>query len=127
MSREESFYDPATGQPQVCSGQCSTCIGRPGNLMDLKPGRVRRMVRDAVQSGGAIICHQTLSFGDHPEQGGAVCRWFYDAFGHQSNVIRIMSRIGEGFKEIELPAEDEEDEAMEEALEIRHRQERGGP
>lgn len=116
MSREESFYDRATGQPQVCSGQCSTCIGRPGNPMQLDPGRVRRMVRDAVQSGGAIICHQTLSYGDHPEQGGAVCRWFYDHYGHLSNVIRIMGRIGEGFKEIELPDDaEDEDHDQEEA------------
>jgi hypothetical protein len=111
--REESFYDPATGQPQVCAQQCSDCIGRPGNPMQLNPGRVGQMVRGAVSSGGAIICHQTLSYGDHPEQGGAVCRWFYDTYGHLSNVIRIMSRIGEGFKEIELPAEDEEDDQAE--------------
>lgn len=114
VSREESFYGP-DGRPQVCSGQCSTCIGRPGNPMNLKPGRVRQMVRDAVQIDAAIICHQTLSYGDHPERGGAVCRWFYDAYGHLSNVIRVMSRIGDGFREIELPADDEDDEQGQEA------------
>lgn len=113
---EEHYFGP-DGRPQVCSGQCPTCIGRPGNPMHLKPGRVKQMVRDAVSNGGVIICHQTLSYGDHPEQGGAVCRWFYDTYGHLTNSIRVMSRIGDGFREIDLPDDDEdaEDDETQEA------------
>lgn len=109
MSEREDYFGP-DGRPQVCAGQCSTCISRPGNPMQLNPGRVKSMVRNAVNSGDAIICHQTLSYGDHPEQGGAVCRWFYDHYGHRSNGIRVMSRIGDGFREIELPDDEDDDQ-----------------
>lgn len=102
--REETILGP-DGKPRVLSEQCSTCIGRPGNLMQLDPGRVRRMVREAV-NGGGIICHQTLSYGDYPEFGGAACRWFYDHYGHLCNLFRIYGRIG-GFTEVEPPQDNE--------------------
>jgi hypothetical protein len=109
VSDREDYFGP-DGRPQVLAGQCSTCIGRPGNLMRLNPGRVKGMVQSALNAGGGIICHQTLSYGDHPEQGGAVCRWFYDHYGRQSNGVRVQSRVGGGFREIELPCcEDDED------------------
>lgn len=96
----------ADGRPRVLAEQCSTCIGRPGNLMNLRPGRVRQMVRDAVRGGG-IPCHQTLSYGGHPEYGGpAACRWFYDHYGPACNLFRIYDRLG-GFTEVEPPQEDE--------------------
>jgi hypothetical protein len=96
------------GKPRVLSGQCSTCVGRPGNLMQLRPGRLRKMVQEAVNSGGGgIICHQTLSYGSHPGFGGAVCRWFYDHYGHLCNLIRIYERLG-GFTEVDPPQDDEE-------------------
>jgi hypothetical protein len=108
----EEISNGPTGRPQLCAGQCATCIGRPGNLMDLRPGRLRGMVNGALQSGGLIICHETLSYGQNPERGRAACRWFYEQFGHLSNIIRITERLG-GFDEIELPAGDEEDQEQE--------------
>lgn len=104
-AREETIFG-ADGKPRVLSEQCSTCIGRPGNPMKLRPGRVKAMVEAGV-NGQGITCHQTLSYGDHPDFGGAMCRWFYDTFGYLSNFIRIMGRIG-GFTEVE-PPQDEED------------------
>ena len=104
----ESYYG-RDGRPRVLSDQCSTCIGRPGNLMKLNPGRVKQMVEDAVNSGGGIICHQTLSYGDHPDFGGAMCHWFYASFGHLSNGVRIAERLG-GFAVVDPPADDEEDQ-----------------
>lgn len=56
----------------VCRRMCKTCIFRPGNLMNLAPGRVTDMVDDATRDQSAIICHSTLS-GDN-----AVCRGFFD-------------------------------------------------
>jgi hypothetical protein len=106
---EETIIGP-DGKPRVLSEQCLTCIGRPGNLMQLRPGRVRSMVREGV-NGGGIICHQTLSYGEHPELGGAACRWFYDRYGHLCNLYRIYDRLG-GFTEVE-PPQDEDDEAGE--------------
>jgi hypothetical protein len=97
------------GKPRVLSEQCSTCIGRPGNLMQLRPGRLREMVQGAV-NGGGIACHQTLSYGGHPDFGGAaLCRWFYDCYGHLCNLVRIYWRLG-GFTEVEPPQDEEENE-----------------
>lgn len=104
----EEISKGPNGRPQLCAGQCATCIGRPGNLMKLRSGRLREMVNSALQSGGLIICHETLTYGQNPERGRAACRWFYEQFGHLSNFTRIIERLG-GFDEIELPGDDEEE------------------
>lgn len=62
---------------------CSTCIFRPGNLMDLHPGRVRQLIDEACDDDGAIVCHQTLE-----EPLGAVCRGFFDRFADRSWPLR---------------------------------------
>lgn len=103
---EESCFDPATKRPRLLTDKCSTCIFRPGNPMHLSPGRVKSMVREAIQNGSqGIICHQTLSYGDNPDFGGALCRGFYDSYGPQNNFIRIMERLG-GFTEVTPPETD---------------------
>lgn len=87
--------------PRLCAVKCSTCIFRPGNLMQLRPGRVRQMVNDSLAGGGFITCHATLPYagtGARP----AICRGFYDAYGHASNLIRMWSRIG-GFDQVQPP------------------------
>jgi len=73
------------GRVHVCREMCSTCIFRPGNLMDLNPGRVQGMIRDSVRKQSAIICHQTLD-GDE-----AVCRGFYDQ--HKTQPLQIAERL----------------------------------
>jgi hypothetical protein len=101
----ESCFDHATGRPRLLSRQCSTCIGLPGNLMHLSPGRLRDMVRSALREGSqGIICHQTLSYGGNPAFGGALCRWFYDRYGYLNGFIRVMGRLG-GFTEVAPPEE----------------------
>lgn len=101
--RPESCY--VDGVPRVLSKQCSTCIGRPGNKMHLNAGRVKGMVNAANREGSqGIICHQTLSYSG-TETGGALCRWYFDTFGHLNGFIRIMERLG-GFTEIEPPEAD---------------------
>ncbi|MCK7627261.1 hypothetical protein MUU72_29905 [Streptomyces sp. RS10V-4] len=52
--------DPATWTVRVCQDRCTTCIFRPGNLMNLAPGRVANMVNRAVADEGHIVCHKTL-------------------------------------------------------------------
>lgn len=101
---ERSVFDPATGMPRLLSEQCSSCIGRPGNLMDLRAGRVRGMVAEALDGGGAIICHQTLGYAGQPPAAAAYCRWFYDKFGQRSNLLRVYERLG-GFLEVLPPGE----------------------
>lgn len=92
-------------RPAVLSTKCSTCIFRPGNPMHLEPGRVAQMVRDSVAAGGAITCHKTLPYGEHPDYGEAVCRGFFDTVGERTNIIRIVNRLG-GYREVPPPGED---------------------
>lgn len=88
--------------PRLCRERCSTCIFRPGNRMQLRPGRVRGMVREALQGGGFITCHSTLPYAG-TDAKPAICRGFYDSYGHLSNLIRIFGRLG-GFDEIDPPS-----------------------
>jgi hypothetical protein len=105
----ETCFDPATHRPRLLSVQCQTCIFRPGNPMRLRAGRLRQMVRDALQQGSqGIICHSTVSYGANPDFGGALCRGFYDAYGPQNNFVRVMERLG-GFTEVDPPDPDAED------------------
>ncbi len=100
--REESCFG-RDHRPRVLSRQCATCLGRPGNPMHIRPGRLKMMVAEALRQGNqGIICHQTLSYGGHPEFGGALCRWFYDTYGLRSNFIRCIERIG-GFTVVDPP------------------------
>lgn len=84
--------------------QCGSCVFRPGNPMHLRPGRLRDLVAENHRRGTALICHETLSFGDHPEVGEALCRGFYDRYGPEINYIRVIERLG-GFAEVSIPPE----------------------
>jgi hypothetical protein len=100
----ETCFDHKTNRPRLLSAQCETCIFRSGNRMQLRAGRLRQMVSDALQQGSqGVICHDTLSYGAHPDFGGAMCRGFYDAYGPQNNFVRVMERLG-GFTEVDPPA-----------------------
>lgn len=74
------------GKVHIMAQRCPTCIFRPGNLMDLEPGRVADMVREAKRRDSAIICHETL--------GGykALCRGFFDK--HYTTPLQIADRLG---------------------------------
>lgn len=102
----ETCYDQATHKPRLLSAQCETCIYRPGNLMRLRPGRLRAITEAALVDGcQGVICHDTLSYGPDPGFGAALCRGFYDAFGARSGFVRVIERIG-GFTEVEPPADE---------------------
>lgn len=73
--------------------------------MRLQPGRVTSMVREAIAGGGSITCHKTLSYGEYPDYGEAVCRGFYDTVGERTNVIRVINRLG-GFREVPPPTKE---------------------
>jgi hypothetical protein len=74
------------GRVYVCREECPTCVFRPGNLMDLRSGRVRQMVDEARAHDSAIVCHETLD-GDN-----AACRGFFDRFPTQP--LQIADRLG---------------------------------
>lgn len=72
----------------VCAEMCATCIFRPGNLMQLKSGRVRGMVDDSLRDDSFIPCHKTL------DGQQAVCRGFYDRHKQNSLGCRLGAFIG---------------------------------
>lgn len=76
--------------------RCSTCIFRPGNRMQLQPGRVRGMVAEVKRNEGCIPCHKTL---DLPEQ--AVCRGQFDTAKTQP--LQIAERL-DLIEWVELPS-----------------------
>ena len=73
---------------RVCSGLCSTCVFRPGNLMRLRPGRLKGMVDESIQNDSFISCHKTLD-GER-----AVCRGFYDRHGRDTLGCRLGAIVG---------------------------------
>jgi hypothetical protein len=87
MSRHNVFRD---GKIHVMEKMCKTCIFRPGNLMQLEPGRVEGMVRDATADDSCIPCHSTLYLSGRPEH--AVCRGFFDR--HATAPLQIAERLG---------------------------------
>lgn len=85
------------GKVHVCEQMCETCIFRPGNLMQLRAGRVRQMVDEAKANDSAIVCHATLD-GDH-----AVCRGYYDR--HRNDVFPLrLAQMLDNIVEIMPPS-----------------------
>ena len=72
----------------VKAKMCDTCIFRPGNVMDLEPGRVEQMTRDATRNNSCIPCHKTTYQGG----GEAVCRGFFEL--HASMPLRLAVAFG---------------------------------
>jgi hypothetical protein len=72
----------------VCAEMCATCIFRPGNLMDLRRGRVADMIHEAQAADSAITCHERL-WNRRVKQ--AVCRGFYDH--HRTAPLQIAERL----------------------------------
>lgn len=77
------------GHMHVMATKCSTCIYRPGNLMELRPGRKEGMEREAVANQGVITCHKTLG-----TKANAVCRGFFDTQKHEVGLLSAAERMG---------------------------------
>jgi hypothetical protein len=88
-------------KPKLMAEQCETCVFLPGNVMGLRKGRLKGMIENCLSEGDYFACHETLSYGQHPEVGEAMCRGLYDAFGPQINLVRIYERLG-GFDEVKI-------------------------
>ena len=84
MSRHNVYRN---GRVHVCQRMCPTCIFRPGNLMQLRSGRVRGMIDDARRDEGCIPCHSHLYTGRD-----AVCRGFFDRYPTQP--LQLAERLG---------------------------------
>lgn len=75
----------------VCEVMCPTCVFRPGNLMDLRPGRLRGMVDEALADEGCVPCHERLRTAGCTD-GDAVCRGFFDRYPTQP--LQVAERLG---------------------------------
>ena len=97
-SDEDEGYPPNVNGPngiRVMREQCSTCIFRPGNLMQLNRGRLRDMVQESHARDTNVVCHQTLS-----EKFGAFCRGSVD--DRVGQLARIGERLG-GWELVDPP------------------------
>src|SRR6266702_2196818 len=78
----QDITDPATGGSRLLSQRCSTCILRAGDPMYLGPPERLRAVIDALAAGTFVVCHDTLTYGDYPGYGPAICRGFFEAYAN---------------------------------------------
>ena len=86
----QDITDAATGLSRLLAEKCATCIFRPGDLMFLGPSYLATLVREALQKGTYVVCHDTLTYSDHPDFGPAICRGFFDAYAHKSLALKIL-------------------------------------
>lgn len=101
---DESPRPGPNGRPQLLREKCATCLFRPGDPMRLGAERIRDVIQANRATGALLTCHQTLSYGDHPEVGQAACRGYVDAYGHEAIAALYVYRIMGGFDEIDPPA-----------------------
>jgi len=90
----QDITDPATGLSRLLSGRCTTCILRPGDKMHLGPEQTAAFVRRVLAEGTYVVCHQTLTYGDNPDFGPAICRGFFDAYAGRSPALRLLRAFG---------------------------------
>lgn len=89
-----SIGDPETNKIRVMSDQCSTCVFRPGNLMRLRPGRLKEIIDRNRAAESLLTCHQTLDYGDHPELDPAACHGFFERYGREVTAGRLALMLG---------------------------------
>lgn len=74
------------GKVHVLKERCSTCVFRPGNLMNLKEGRFKDLVETNRRLDTAFSCHQTL-YGQ--TEAEAICRGYFDAYKEEVTPLRM--------------------------------------
>ena len=89
-SPRQDITDPATCGSRLLSRQCATCILRPGDPMHLGPERLRAIISQALAAGSFVVCHDTLTYGDYPDYGPAICRGFFDAHAGRSPALILL-------------------------------------
>jgi hypothetical protein len=112
-SRKEpgDIIDDVNGLVRVLGEKCSTCIFRPDNPMRLEPGYLQRIIRDNVENGALLTCHQTLPYGDFPDFGPAACRGFWESHG-QHTIAGVIAEYMIGIIEIEPPKKENDEQVQ---------------
>lgn len=86
----QDITDPATGGSRLLSECCTTCILAAGDRMPLGPERLRAVIAGALAAGTFVVCHDTLTYGDYPDYGPAICRGYYDAYADRSPALTLL-------------------------------------
>jgi hypothetical protein len=98
----QDISDPATGLSRLLSERCGTCILSPGDPMHLGPERTAAFIRQVLAERSYVVCHDTLTYGDFPDYGPAICRGFFDAFRTRSAALLIL-QAGRRLTEVPPP------------------------
>ena len=98
----QDITDPATGLSRLLSERCPTCILRPGDPMHLGPERTAAFIRQVLDAGSYVVCHDTLSYGDFPDYGPAICRGFFDRYRDRTPALLIL-QAGRRLTEVAPP------------------------
>jgi hypothetical protein len=92
-SPRQDITDAATGGSRLLSSRCATCILRRGDLMHLGGAYLKQIISQALPDS-YVVCHDTLTYGDHPSYGPAICRGFFDAYAGQSTALILLQAFG---------------------------------
>ena len=98
----QDISDPATGLSRLLAERCGTCILRPGDPMHLGPERTAAFIRQVLAERSYVVCHDTLTYGDFPGYGPAICRGFFDAYRTRSAALLIL-QAGRRLTEVPPP------------------------
>jgi hypothetical protein len=98
----QDISDSATGLSRMLSEKCGTCILRPGDPMHLGPERTAAFIRQVLDAGSYVVCHDTLTYGDFPGYGPAICRGFFDSYRSRSRALLIL-QAGRRLTEVPPP------------------------
>jgi len=70
--------------------------------MYLGPERTAAFIRQVLAAGSYVVCHQTLTYGDFPDYGPAICRGFFDSYRDRSPALLIL-QVGRRLTEVPPP------------------------
>ena len=70
--------------------------------MHLGPERTAAFIRQVLDAGSYVVCHDTLTYGDFPDYGPAICRGFFDAYRTRSAALLIL-QAGRRLTEVPPP------------------------
>ena len=70
--------------------------------MYLGPERTAAFIRQVLAARSYVVCHQTLTYGDFPDYGPAICRGFFDSYRDRSPALLIL-QAGRRLTEVPPP------------------------
>ena len=53
-------------------------------------GAYLKQIISQALPGSYVVCHDTLTYGDHPGYGPAICRGFFEAYAVQSTALILL-------------------------------------